>query len=70
MRKDLNKIKTRVDAGESITAIAAEVGVSRQSLALALKRHTRRAESARIGALAATAAGKAVARVVAKELKQ
>lgn len=69
MRRDLDKIQARIDAGETITALAAEAGVSKQSLSVALKRHAKRREAARIGALAATAAGKAVARVVAKEMR-
>lgn len=69
MRRDLDKLQARIDAGETITALAAEAGVSKQSLSVALKRHSKRREAARIGALAATAAGKAVARVVAKEWK-
>lgn len=70
MRRDLDKLQARIDAGETITTLAAEAGVSKQALSVALKRHTRRKEAARISALAATAAGKAVARVVAKEMRQ
>ena len=70
MSRDYEAIQARVMAGETISGIAVEEGVTKQALSKWLKQHADKRRVARIASAAAEATRRAVGRVMAKELRQ
>ena len=70
MPRNFDEIQARVTAGETISAIAVEEGVTKQALSKWLKQHADKRRVARIASAAAEATRRAVGRVMAKELRQ
>tara|TARA_R110000868_G_scaffold236036_10_gene489973 strand:+ start:1535 stop:1747 length:213 start_codon:yes stop_codon:yes gene_type:complete len=69
MPRNFDEIQARVTAGETISAIAATEGVTKQALSKWLQQHQQKRRVARIASAAAEATRRAVGRVMAKELR-